>query len=259
MFSGVFFCRSWPSSLWTVSDAVSSKVDKVLLIEPAANSFVYKEINALYKNWIIYFGGTDRPGELCCNFSFFNDFTQIRNFSIQFPDLDSESLALLNLWPCLKTLVFILQWLSLFREILIIFSQFPLFFLQTQNEDAPFRSTAFVYSLLRDFTLEDISKLGTYAAASEFCEWVQYGIDVYICSSLWHQVKPRSSLWFSGPFVAAIAHGNQSQSACTNRINALSPRVISSSLVDFAKWFLKLPNLLMLIKHKYFNSPRTWL
>ena len=106
VFSGVFFCRSWPSSLWTVSDAVSSKVGKVLSIEPSANSFVYKEINALYKNWMIYFGGTDRPGELCCNVSFFNDFSQIRNFSTQFPDLDSESLALLNLWPCLNPSIY---------------------------------------------------------------------------------------------------------------------------------------------------------
>ena len=58
----------------------------------------------------------------------------------------------------LLTLVFILQCLSLHWEILImLLSQFPL-----------------------------------TAAASEFCEWVQVGIDVYRK----YQVKPYSSPWF---------------------------------------------------------------
>ena len=33
---------------------------------------------------------------------------------------------------------------------------------------------------LGDVPWEDIFKLGASAAASEFCEWVQVGIDVYI-------------------------------------------------------------------------------
>ena len=33
---------------------------------------------------------------------------------------------------------------------------------------------------LRDVPREDIFKLGASAAASEFCEWVQVEIDVYI-------------------------------------------------------------------------------
>ena len=33
---------------------------------------------------------------------------------------------------------------------------------------------------LRDVPWDDIFKLGTSAAASEFCEWVQVGTDVYI-------------------------------------------------------------------------------
>ena len=42
---------------------------------------------------------------------------------------------------------------------------------------------------LRDVTWEDIFKLSASAAASEFCEWVEVGIDVYIphCK---YQVKP---------------------------------------------------------------------
>ena len=44
---------------------------------------------------------------------------------------------------------------------------------------------------LRDVPWEDILKLSASAAASELCEWVQVGIDVYIphCK---YQVKPHS-------------------------------------------------------------------
>ena len=45
------------------------------------------------------------------------------------------------------------------------------------------------------------------AAASEFCEWVQVGIDVYI-PHLKYQVKPQSSPWFSAVCAAAIVHRN---------------------------------------------------
>ena len=59
---------------------------------------------------------------------------------------------------------------------------------------------------LRDFPWEDIFKLSASAAASESCEWVQAGIDVYIphCK---YQVKPHSSPWFSAA-QAAIVHRN---------------------------------------------------
>ena len=55
----------------------------------------------------------------------------------------------------LLTLVFVLEWLSLHWEILIIlFSEFPLTFHQINSEMHRF--------------------------ISEFCEWVQVGINVYI-------------------------------------------------------------------------------
>ena len=60
---------------------------------------------------------------------------------------------------------------------------------------------------LRDVPWEDIFKLGASAAASEFCEWVQVGIDVYIPHRK-YQVKPHSSPWFSAPCAAAIVHIN---------------------------------------------------
>ena len=39
---------------------------------------------------------------------------------------------------------------------------------------------------LRDVLWEDIFKLSASAAASDFCEWVRVGIDLYIRSSLIH-------------------------------------------------------------------------
>ena len=62
---------------------------------------------------------------------------------------------------------------------------------------------------LRDVPWQDIFKLraSAAAAASEFCEWVQVGIDVYIphCK---YQVKPHSSPWFSATCATAIVHRN---------------------------------------------------
>ena len=60
---------------------------------------------------------------------------------------------------------------------------------------------------LGDVPWEDISRLGASAATSEFCEWVQVGIDVYIPHRK-YQVKPHSSPWFPAPCAAAIAHRN---------------------------------------------------
>ena len=60
---------------------------------------------------------------------------------------------------------------------------------------------------LRDVPREDIFKLSTYTAASEFCEWIQVGIDVYIPHHK-YQVKPHSSPWFAADCAAAIVHRN---------------------------------------------------
>ena len=49
--------------------------------------------------------------------------------------------------------------------------------------------------------------LGASAAATEFCEWVQDGIDVYTPHRK-YQVKPHSSPWFSAACAAAIVHRN---------------------------------------------------
>ena len=60
---------------------------------------------------------------------------------------------------------------------------------------------------MRDVPWEDIFKFSASAAASEFCELVQVGIDVYIPHRK-YQVKPHSSPWFSAACAAAIVHRN---------------------------------------------------
>ena len=60
---------------------------------------------------------------------------------------------------------------------------------------------------LIDVPMEDIFKLCASAAAREFCEWLQVGIDVYIPHRR-YQVKPHSSPWFSAAWTAAIVHRN---------------------------------------------------
>ena len=58
---------------------------------------------------------------------------------------------------------------------------------------------------MRDVPWEEIFKLSTSAAASQICEWIQVGIDVYI-PHIKYQVNPHSSLWFSATCAAFIVH-----------------------------------------------------
>ena len=69
----------------------------------------------------------------------------------------------------------------------MLLSQFPLTF-QLIHNNALFHRIAYDYSHadwdglcdhLRDVPWEDIFKLSASAAVSEFCEWVQVGIDIY--------------------------------------------------------------------------------
>ena len=114
----IFLYRSLSSSLCMVFDSISSNIDEVLSINPSANVFVFGDFNIDHKHWLTYSGGTDRPGELCYNFSISNDLTETVNFPTWIPDCDCHGPALLDLF-CL-TLQFILQWLSLHWEILIM-------------------------------------------------------------------------------------------------------------------------------------------
>ena len=90
--SYVFFLYQSPSSLLcTVFDSISSNIDEVLSINPSANVFVFRDFNVHHKDWLTYSGGTDRPGELCYNFSVSNNLAQKVNFPTWIPDCDSQS------------------------------------------------------------------------------------------------------------------------------------------------------------------------
>ena len=89
-------------------------------------------------------------------------------------------------------------------------------FATNSQRDAPFHCITYDYSCadwdalrdhLRDVPWEDIFKLDASAAASELCEWVQVGIDVYIPHRKYH-VKSHSSPWFSAACTATIVHRN---------------------------------------------------
>ena len=62
------------------------------------NVFVFGDFNIHHKDWLTYSCGTDRPGELCCNYSISDDLTQMLNFPTRIPDCDSNSSALLDLF-----------------------------------------------------------------------------------------------------------------------------------------------------------------
>ena len=185
-----FLYRSPSSSLCTVFDSISSNIDEVLSINPSANVFVFGDFNIHYKDWLSYSGGTDRPGELCYYFSFSNDLTQIVSFPTRIPDCDSHSPALLDLFlssdaSICSTMAFPLLGNS-DHVVVSVSIDFPI----NSKQDTPFHRMAYDYSCadwdglcdhLRDVPWEDIFKLSaSAAAASEFCDWVQVGIDIYI-------------------------------------------------------------------------------
>ena len=93
-----FLYQSSSLSLCTVFDFISSNLDEILSINPSANVFVFRDFNIHHKDWLSYSGGTDRPGELCYNFSIWNDLSQMVNFPTQIPDSECHSPALLDLF-----------------------------------------------------------------------------------------------------------------------------------------------------------------
>ena len=60
--------------------------------------FVFWDFKIHHKDWLTYSGGSDKPGELCYNFSISNDLTQTVNFPTRIPDCDSHSPALTHLF-----------------------------------------------------------------------------------------------------------------------------------------------------------------
>ena len=111
-----------------IFDSILSNIDEVVLINPSANIFVTGDFIIHHKDWLIYSGGTDRPNELCYNFSVLNDLTHMVNFLTWLTDCDSYGPALLDLFissdASLVPQLFSCHW----EVCIMLLSQYPLTF-----------------------------------------------------------------------------------------------------------------------------------
>ena len=138
------------------------------------------------------------------------------DFPTQIPDCDSHSHALLDLFLSSDGSICSTMAISPLGNSDHVVVSVSIDFPTNSQFDAPFHCIVYDYSRadwnglcdhLIDVPWEDIFKLGASAAASEFCEWVQVGIDVYILHRK-YQVKSHSSPWISAACAAAIVHRN---------------------------------------------------
>ena len=138
------------------------------------------------------------------------------NFPTRIPDYDSHRPVLLDLFISSDaSICSTMDFAPLGNSDHVVVSvsiDFP----TNSQQDVPFHCIAYDYSRgdwdglrdhLRDVPWKDIFKLRASAAASEFCQWVQVGIDVYMPHRK-YQVKPPSSPWFSAACAVAIVHKN---------------------------------------------------
>ena len=178
--------------------------------------FVFGDFNVHHKDSITYSGGIDRPGELCYNFSISNDLSQIVNFHTQIPDCDSHSPALLDFFVSSDASICSTMAFPPLTNSDHVAVSVAIDFPRNSSQGTSFHHVAYDYSRadcdglrdnLRDDLWEDIFKLSASAAASEFCGWVQVGIDAYIPYRK-YQVKPHSCPWFSAACAAAKFHRN---------------------------------------------------
>ena len=99
---------------------------------------------------------------------------------------------------------------------------------------------------MKDVPRDDIFKLSASAAASDFCEWVQAGFDIYIPHHN-YQVKPHSSPWFPAACTAAIVysyhffHLYQQNKSSESKVKFRQASNCCKKVLEAAK----LPNLLV--------------
>ena len=174
-------------SQFTVFDSISSIIDEVFSINLSANVFVLGDFKIHHKNWLTFSGGNYRPGELHHNSSISSKLTQIINFPTLMSDCNSHSPALLDLFISSDALICSTIAFSPLGNSDHFVASVSIDFPINSKKDALFHRMVYDYSCadwnglcyhLRDVLWEDIFKLNASAAASEFYEWVQVGIDV---------------------------------------------------------------------------------
>ena len=157
------------------------------------------------------------------------------NFPTRIPDCDSHSPALLHLFLFSRTSIcysdHFVVWVSID---FLSNSQWDAFFIAQLITILLLTGTVFVIIWEMFHGREAIFKLSASAAASEFREWIQVGIDVYIPHRK-YQAKPHSSPWFSAACAAAIVHRNhffhfyQQHKSSESKVKFSGPQLSSAS------------------------------
>ena len=102
-------------------------------------------LKSIIKDCLSYSGGTDRPGELCYNFSIVNDVTQIVNFPTRITDCDSHSPALLDLFissdASISSTMAFLPMGNSDHFVVSVSTDFPI----NSKQDTPFHRVAYDY------------------------------------------------------------------------------------------------------------------
>ena len=230
------------------------------------NVFVFGDFNVHHKDWLTYSGGTDGSGELYYSFSIPNNLTQMANFHTRIPDCDSQSPALLDLFLSSDaSICFTMAFPPLGNSDHVVVSvsiDFPSY----SQRDDPFHCIAHDYSHadwdglhnhLRDVPWEDIFKLSASAATSEFCKWVQAGIDVYLPHRKYH-VRPLSSPWFSAACAVAIVHRNHFF-CLYQKDKSSESKVKFRQASNRCKRVLEAVKLAYATKTRVHHFPETWL
>ena len=127
-------------------DSISSNIDEVLSINPSANVFVFGEFNIHHKDWLTYFYGNDRSGELCYNLSISNNLTQIVNFPTRVPYCGAPILALLDLFISSDASICSTMAFPPFRNSDHVVVPVSIDFPSYSQWDAPFHRIAYDYS-----------------------------------------------------------------------------------------------------------------
>ena len=193
------------------------------------------------------------------NFSIAHGLTQMVNFPTRIPDCDSHSPALLDLFISSDASICSTMASPPLGNSDHVVVSVSIDFQTNSQQDAPFHCMAYDYSRaewdgprdhLRDVPWEDIFKFGASAATSEFCEWGQFGTDLYILHRK-YQVKPHSSPWFSAACTAAIVH--------RNRFRLYQREKSSDSKVKFRQASNRCKRVLEAAKFAYANKTKEYI
>ena len=191
---------------------------------------------------------------------------RLLNIPTQIPDCDPRSHAFLDLFISSGTTICSTMAFRPLGNSDHIIVSVPIDFPIESKRDALFHRIAYDYRCahwvclcihLRDVSWKEIFKLGASAVASEFCEWVQVIIDVYIHHGK-YQVKPHSSSWFSAVFSAVITHRNHFFRLYQQNKSPES-KVKSKQTSNLCKRVLETARLAYATKTRVHYSPEIWL